>query len=180
MLQDHILKIIQAIIALILLILTIVYWKDNHIGENIINFEAVILWIIGLEHIVIPFRWINGKQTFEYEVSLLLFSIYTLGQLFRTDNPNHVMIKFNVYCKYNILVPLIINFVFILIVMLVVFLYAVRHIYRLMTENLLSTNTNLAPEELNKIMDLKRPYGELMEINADISQTCSICLLDFE
>jgi len=48
MLQDHILKIVQALIALVLLILTIVFWKGNHIGANIINFEAVILWIIGL------------------------------------------------------------------------------------------------------------------------------------
>ena len=38
MLQDYIPKIVQAFIALILLILTIVYWKDNNIGANILNF----------------------------------------------------------------------------------------------------------------------------------------------
>ena len=38
MFVDIIPKIVQAIIALILLILTIVNWKMNHLGANIINF----------------------------------------------------------------------------------------------------------------------------------------------
>ena len=57
-----------------------------------------------------------------------------------------MVVEFNVYCKYNILVPLIINLAFILLIMLVVLLYAIRHVYRLMTETLLSANSNLSPE----------------------------------
>jgi hypothetical protein len=59
-------RIIQSVVALVLLILTVVYWKLNHLGQNIINFETVCVWAIGLENIVIPFRWLTGKQTYEY------------------------------------------------------------------------------------------------------------------
>ena len=169
MLQDHIPKIIQAIIALILLILTIVYWKNNHIGANIINFQAVILWIIGLENIIVPLRWYIGKQSKEYEVSLLLFAIFTIGQLFEVYNPSHSQLQFNLFCRYNMLVPLLLNLAFMVLLMFVLILYAIRHVYRLITEQLLSINSNLQPEELNRIMAMRKPFEEIREQNPQVA-----------
>ena len=53
---------------------------------------------------------------------------------------------------------LAVNLAFLLLAMVVVLLYAVRQIYRLMTESLLSPNANLQPSELSQLLASKRPF----------------------
>ena len=66
-----------------------------------------------------------------------------------------------------------------LMIMVVLFCYAVRHIYRLLTEQLLSTNGNLSAEEMNTVMGLRRPFEE-MGRESNTVESCSICLVEFD
>lgn len=74
---------------------------------------------------------------------------------------------------------LTVNIIFLVFMMIVVILYALRQIYRLMTETLLSTNANLQPSELNQILGMKKPYEQIEQEYQDVSKTCSICLVEF-
>ena len=69
--------------------------------------------------------------------------------------------------------------IFLVFMIIVVILYALRQIYRLMTETLLSTNANLQPSELNQILGMKKPYEQIEQEYQDVSKTCSICLVEF-
>lgn len=142
--------------------------------------EAVGLWIIGIDNIVVPYRWVINDSRFEYEVSMVLGAFFGLGKLFQKFYPTQVDNKFNSFCECTILIILYLNLAFLLAMMLVLLLYCFRHIYRLMTETLLSSNTNLTPEELEQIMRLKKPFQEIQADKADASHTCSICLMEFE
>ena len=62
--QEHLSRFVQSIIALPFLILTITHISDNHIGQNIINLTTVSLYVIGLDNILILYRWIINKQAF--------------------------------------------------------------------------------------------------------------------
>lgn len=61
---EHVPRIIQTIIALPLLIITLAHCNDNHIGQNTINFSTAIMWVVGLDHIIIPYRWFIDKQSY--------------------------------------------------------------------------------------------------------------------
>jgi hypothetical protein len=76
----------------------------------------------------------------------LLFSIYVIGTLFETYNPTPTHMEYNTVCKYIVTIPLVTNLIFMMLMIVVLLVYAVRHVYRLMTETLLSANANLTPE----------------------------------
>lgn len=61
-LTTHIPRIIQLSIALILLILTLFRISWNHIGQNIINFTAVIIFIVGLDRLLMAYTYYLNKQ----------------------------------------------------------------------------------------------------------------------
>lgn len=46
--QGQVWRIVESVVAFILLILTIIYWNRNQLGQNLINFEAVGMWAVGL------------------------------------------------------------------------------------------------------------------------------------
>jgi hypothetical protein len=57
MIQEHLSRIIQSLVALPLLILTISHWIENRIGQNLINLSTVATYAIGLDYIIIAYRW---------------------------------------------------------------------------------------------------------------------------
>lgn len=48
MIQEHLSRIIQSVIALPLLILTISNWSSNRLGQNILNLSSVAVYVVGL------------------------------------------------------------------------------------------------------------------------------------
>ncbi len=62
MIQDHLSRIVQSLIALPLLILTISHWNENRIGQNLINLTTVSTYAIGLDYIIILYRWVMNFQ----------------------------------------------------------------------------------------------------------------------
>jgi hypothetical protein len=61
-LTSHIPRILQLSIALILLILTLCRLGWNHIGQNIINFTAVIIFGVGLDRLLMAYTYYLNKQ----------------------------------------------------------------------------------------------------------------------
>lgn len=60
--NDYIVRGSQLFIAFILLVLTIIRFSWNHIGQNIINLTAVGIFILGLDNLVIVYRTYLNKQ----------------------------------------------------------------------------------------------------------------------
>ena len=74
-------RIPQICIALVLGIFTLTHWSQNHIGQNIINITATLIFIIGLDNIVFFYRWYINKQSIEYEATFIVLSLFVLGNL---------------------------------------------------------------------------------------------------
>jgi di/tricarboxylate transporter len=144
MIQEHLPRIIQSIIALPLLILTISHWNDNQIGQNLINLSATATFVIGLDYIIIIYRWLmNHQESFHYELTIIFGMLYLIGKLFEKFHPSENEIPFNKICEYNLIGIISVNLAFVIFILIVLIIYAIRQIYRLMTETLLSTNQNL-------------------------------------
>ena len=60
--NDYIVRGSQLFIAFILLVLTIIRFSWNHIGQNIINLTAVGIFVFGLDNLVIVYRTYLNKQ----------------------------------------------------------------------------------------------------------------------
>lgn len=75
-------RIVQLVIAIPLLILTITHFYWNKIGQNIINLTAVAIFIVGLDNIIMFYRFYINKQSIEFEATFALFCMLTLGVLF--------------------------------------------------------------------------------------------------
>jgi hypothetical protein len=61
--KEHIPRILQSIIAIPLIILTIINWNNNQMGQDVINITTVLIYLIGLDHIIIIYRWIINEQS---------------------------------------------------------------------------------------------------------------------
>lgn len=55
----------------------------------------------------------------------------------------------------------------------------IRHIYRLMTETLLTNVANLQRHEIDNILRNKKRFDEVQRIKPGVNTQCSICFLDF-
>lgn len=91
------------------------------------------MWAIGLEQITIAYRWLINKQNYEYELSLLLLVFFITAKLFEKYHPTELKVGFNSICEYSVGTMLAVNIIFLVFMMIVVILYALRQIYRLMT-----------------------------------------------
>lgn len=90
MIQDHISRIVQSIIALPLLILTISFWGSNHLGQNLMNLSTVVVYAIGLEYIIIAYRWfMNYQESLHYELTILFGMVFFLCKLFEKYHPTN-------------------------------------------------------------------------------------------
>ena len=99
MIQEHLSRIIQSIIALPLLILTISHWNDNQIGQNLINLSATATYVIGLDYIIILYRWfMNHQESFDYELTIIFGMLFLIGKLFEKFHPSENQIPFNTIC----------------------------------------------------------------------------------
>lgn len=56
-------RIVQLLIAAPLLVLTITHFHMNRVGQNIINLAAVVIFIIGLDNIIMLYRFYINKQS---------------------------------------------------------------------------------------------------------------------
>ena len=156
--QEHIPRIVQTIVALPLLVVTLAHWNDNHIGQNTINFSTAMMWVVGFDHLVVPYRWLIDKQSYEYELTVIVGALFMMGRLFEKFNPTPNDMVFNAVCTWHFILVLGLNLLFFVLLLLTIFLYACRQVYRLQTETLLSTSQNLEPEELMRLMEGRRQY----------------------
>lgn len=162
MIQEHISRIVQSLVALPLLILTISHWNENRIGQNMMNLSSTAVYVIGLEYIVIAYRWLMGfQENCHYELTIAFGSLFFLSKLFEKFHPSDNGTPFNKVCEYNLEIILGANILFVLLLLLLIFAYACRQIYRLMTETLLSASQNLEDGERNQIMALHKPFAEV-------------------
>jgi hypothetical protein len=56
-------RIVQLVLAVPLLVLTITHFYWNKIGQNIINFTAVAIFVVGLDNIIMLYRFYLNKQS---------------------------------------------------------------------------------------------------------------------
>jgi hypothetical protein len=56
-------RIVQLVLAVPLLVLTITHLYWNKIGQNIINFTAVAIFVVGLDNIIMLYRFYLNKQS---------------------------------------------------------------------------------------------------------------------
>ena len=143
---EYIPRIVQTIIALPMLILTMTYWNQNQIGENTINFATVVMYVIGFDHIIIPYRWIIDKKAYEYELAILTSIFFFLGKLFEKFQPSDNDLIFNRVCEWHYIIVIGANVLFFVVILMTLLAFSCRQIYRLQTETLLSTSQNLEPE----------------------------------
>lgn len=61
---EYVIRGSQLFIALILLILTITRISWNQIGQNIINFTAVAIFVLGLDNLIMVYRIYINKMSF--------------------------------------------------------------------------------------------------------------------
>ena len=57
-------RIIQCAIGVLFIVLIIINWRYNHIGQNIINLLATSLFFAGLDNIVIFYVYYIDKNSF--------------------------------------------------------------------------------------------------------------------
>jgi hypothetical protein len=146
-----------------------------------LNLSAVAVYVIGLEYIIIGYRWAMGFQdNCHYELTILFGTLFLLCKLFEKFHPSQNDTGFNSVCEYNLIVVLAINLLFVLLLMVVILAYACRQVYRLMAETLLSASQNLEDGERNQILNMRKPFEEVRANFAEVSSTCSICLMEFE
>jgi hypothetical protein len=62
--KQYAMRGIQLFIALIFIIFSISHFSMNHIGQNLINFTTVLIFIIGLDNIIIFYGQYFNKQSF--------------------------------------------------------------------------------------------------------------------
>lgn len=145
-----------------------------------INLSTVATYGIGLDYIIIFYRWfMNYQESFHYELTIIIGMVFVLCKLFEKFHPTENHLPFNNICEYNLIIIIGVNLLFVAFLMLMLFAYACRQIYRLMTETLLSANQNLEEEERTRILDMKKPFHQLKGEAEDVSATCSICLMEF-
>ncbi len=84
--------------------------------------------------------------------------LYVLCKLFEKFHPTENHQPFNAVCEYNLVTIIGVNLLFVLFLVLVLFIYACRQIYRLMSETLLSTNQNLEDGERNLILEMRKSF----------------------
>jgi hypothetical protein len=159
-LTSHIPRILQLSIALILLVLTLCRIGWNHIGQNIINFTAVIIFGVGLDRLLMAYTYYLNKQAVEFEATFLIFCSIFLGVLFEKFNRSPQYAEtFNAACYIIDILVLSLNLLFLLAVVATLAAYMVRHIYRLMTETLLTNGASLQRHEIDAIMSKKKVFS---------------------
>ena len=119
------------------------------------------------------------QENCHYELTILFGTILFLCKLFEKFHPSEKDLNFNSFCEYNMIIIIGANIVFAIFLMLVVMAYACRQVYRLMTETLLSASQNLEDSERNMINSMRRSFVDVRKEYADVSNTCSICLMEF-
>ena len=134
----------------------IMHWTHNKIGQKIINLEAVCMWAMGLENLILVYRLIINKQNREYEFSIIFMVLFRHRSLV-WKVPSYKEKDF-VQFQLPLYLQQICVFCFLVIVTI---LYALRQVYRLMTKTLLSPNENPQPSELNQILSMKKPVEQI-------------------
>ena len=108
------------------------------------NLSSTAVYVIGLEYIIIVYRWLMGfQENCHYELTILFGTLFFLSKLFEKFHPSDNSTPFNIICEYNLIVIIAANLLFVIFLLLLIFAYACRQIYRLMTETLLSASQNL-------------------------------------
>jgi hypothetical protein len=87
--------------------------------------------------------------------------LFITAHLFEKYHPTETKVQFNSICDYSVLALLAVNMGFLLFLVIVMVLYALRQIFRLMNETLLSTNATLQPSELNQLLNMKKTFEQI-------------------
>lgn len=165
-----------------LVVVSSIYWHFNELGQNLINIVACLILLGGLDNIIIYYRCYKEKSSYEHESTFVIFCLFMLGIIFENFNRSYgSAIWVNQLCKYMVITVLALNFSYYAGVLVILLMYFVRQIYRLMTETLLSANTNIDHDNLNRFLDLNKASYELISRRYPrVNNSCSICLFEFE
>ena len=126
------------------------------------------------------YRCFLNKQSIEYEATFILMILLFLSVLFEKFNRSERYYEpFNSMCYVIDFGVLILNLLYLCGVGAVLGAYAVRHVYRLMTETLLTNAANLQRHEIEAILRSRRRFDEVLRSKPQVNSQCSICFMDF-
>lgn len=132
--KPGILRIIQWVIAIGLIVGTSLSWRFNAFGQNMINITACLMFLAGLDNIIVYYRCYKEKSAFEVEATFVIACLFILGIIFENFNKSYGSnLPVNIICKYSILVVLTLNISYFGFVLIILFAFLIRQIYRLMT-----------------------------------------------
>jgi hypothetical protein len=157
-------------------------WNFNAIGQNLINLTACIMFLVGLDNIIVYYRCYIEKSAFEAEATFIIFCLFMLGIIFENFNKSYGSnLIVNLICKYSIIAVLVLNFSYYAFVLVTLLAFLIRQIYRLMAETLLNAGASIDRMQLEQFLRQNRTTYQQIQIRyLAINNSCSICLIEFE
>ncbi len=138
-----ILRGVQVCLAALLLVASIIIWRNNSVGQNILNLTTFIILLLGIDRLLLVYRFYVGTYSFAVPLTFVMLFLLIVSVFLEIKEGSHQSNILNAICLVTYIVLLVLNLTFIVLAVLTMLILFIRHIYRLMTDQLLTPSANL-------------------------------------